>query len=202
MPEKVISTAKGRVVTGFSKPYVALYNYSEGAISYTSGQELARGVSVDFSVESSDVNNFYANNVESESTSGEFTSGTVDLGVDGLLTASERLIMGIPAAGEDGFSTYDDDQSIPYVGIGYITRYMSGGAVSYEPTVIVKAKFDQIPRKANTQEDAIDWQTNNLTAKIYRSEAAKHPWLHVGGEYATEAEAEAALKTKLGIVGA
>ena len=52
MPDKVISTAKGRVVTGFSKPYVALYNYSEGAISYTSGQELARGVSVDFSVES------------------------------------------------------------------------------------------------------------------------------------------------------
>ena len=43
--------ATGRVVTGFSKPYVAIYQNSSGTVSYTKGQVLARGVSVELSIE-------------------------------------------------------------------------------------------------------------------------------------------------------
>ena len=39
--------ANGRVITGFSQPYVALYSESGGTVTYASGQILARGVSVD-----------------------------------------------------------------------------------------------------------------------------------------------------------
>ena len=39
--------ANGRVCTGFSKPYVALYNEASGVITYSGGMILARGVSVE-----------------------------------------------------------------------------------------------------------------------------------------------------------
>ena len=186
--------AAGKVCTGFSLPYVALYN--DGA--YTSGMKLARGVDVTVSPEASDDNKFYADNHEAENASGTMNGGTVDLTVDGLLTAAEKLIMGLPAAVSD-WTAYDDDQRIPYVGIGYIARYMSDGVTTYVPTVIVKAKFAQIESSAATQEEDIDWQTQSLSATMYRGDDAKHTWKYVGGDQETEEAAEALLKVKLGI---
>lgn len=55
--------ANGRVLTGFSKPYVAEYSASGNTVTYKSGMILARGVSVSLSVEASDDNIFYADNV-------------------------------------------------------------------------------------------------------------------------------------------
>lgn len=193
--------AAGRVCTGFSKPYVALYDSSNNAITYTSGQVLARGVDVNIEPDSADDNNFYADNQTAETAAGGFTGGTVTLTVDGLLMAAEKLIMGLPAPGEDGFTAYDDDQQIPYVGIGFICRYMSSGTTSYVPTVLVKTAFNQIPTNAATQEEEIDWQTQELTATIMRGDDAKHTWKYQGEEYPTEAAAEAKLRTKLGISG-
>ena len=85
--------AAGRVCTGFSKPYVALYTASGGAVTYSSGQLLARGVSVSASADQADDNNFYADNVIAETESGVFTSGELTLTVDGLLQAAEKLII-------------------------------------------------------------------------------------------------------------
>jgi phi13 family phage major tail protein len=186
--------AAGKVCTGFSLPYVALYN--NGA--YTSGMKLARGVDVNVAPEASDDNKFYADNHEAENASGTMNGGTVDLTVDGLLTAAEKLIMGLPAAVSD-WTAYDDDQQIPYVGIGYIARYMSDGVTTYVPTVIVKAKFAQIESSAATQEEDIDWQTQSLSATMYRGDDAKHTWKYVGEDQETEEAAEALLKAKLGI---
>lgn len=187
-------SAAGKVCTGFSLPYVALYNNG----TYSSAQKLARGVDVNVSPEASDDNIFYADNHEAENASGMLTGGTVDLTIDGLLMAAERLIMGLPAA-SSGWTAYDDDQEIPYVGIGYIARYVSDGATTYVPTVLVKCKFSQIETSAATQEEEIDWQTQSLSATLFRGDDAKHTWKFVGDDEDTEAEAEAALQAKLGI---
>ena len=64
--------ANGKVCTGFSKPYVAIYNYSDGTITYSNGQILARGVEVSIEPESSDATNFYADNVIAETIGGQF----------------------------------------------------------------------------------------------------------------------------------
>ena len=192
--------AAGKVLTGFSKPYVALYSASGTTITYTSGQLLARGVDVSISPEASEDNIFYADNVEAENVSGMLTGGSVDLTVDGLLTAAERLIMGLPAA-VDGWIAYDDDQQVPDVGLGFICRYMSGGVTTYVPIVLAKCRFTQIETEAATQEDEIDWQTQSLSATFTRSDDAKHSWKFVGDDQTTEAAAEAVLKTKLGISG-
>lgn len=189
--------AAGKVTIGFSKPYVAIYDPSTQ--EYSDGQILARGVGVSAEIESSDDNIFYADNVAAESDAGRFTGGTVTLTVDGLFAAAEKLIMGLPTAGSDGFMAYDDDQAIPYVGIGFVVRYMSDGVETYTPFVFTKTKFTQIPIDANTMEDEIDWQTQELEATIMRGDDAKHTWKLVGGAESTEAAAEAKIKTKFGI---
>lgn len=191
--------AAGRVTTGFSKPYVALYGESGGTITYTSGQLLARGVDVTINPESSDDNNFYADNVLAESDAGTFTGGTVSLTVDGLLTATKKLIFGLPTADAEGWTAYGDDMAIPYVGIGYIARTMSDGVTAYVATVLAKCRFNQPEDAAATQEDEIDWQTQSLEAVIMRGDDANHNWKFESSEFSTEAAAEAALRTKLGI---
>lgn len=191
--------AAGKVCTGFSKPYVARYAANAGVISFSGGRRLARGVSVNISPNASDDNKFYADNVEAESGAGIFTGGTLTLTVDGLLRASERFLMGLPEPGEDGFIGYGDNQEVPEIAVGYIARYMSGGITTFVPTIIVKTKFNQPSQEAATQEEEIDWQTQELTASIMRGEDANHNWKYVGQDYATEDEAETALKTKLNI---
>ena len=192
--------ATGKVVTGFSFPLVAKYTESSGTITFTNGQELARGVSVSLAPDTPDDNNFWANNQLAESGTKRFRSGTVTLTVDGLLTSALRFIQGLPVAGEDGWTALGDSVNVPFVGIGYIVRYMSGGVESWTPTVLVKARFDIPAEAAETEgEDGISWQTQDLTAQLYRGDNANHDWKWVGDDFNTEAAALAALKTKLGI---
>ena len=191
--------ANGKVCTGFSKPYVAKYNANAGAVTYTGGMVLARGVDVNITPDTSDDNNFYADNQLAESANGIFTGGTLSLTVDGLKTAAEKFIMGLPAAGADGFTAYGDDQQTPDVGVGYIARYMEDGVTTYTPTIIAKARFNQIESNAATQEEEIDWQTQALTAVIMRGDDANHNWKYIGKDYSSEADAEKALKIKMNI---
>lgn len=189
--------ANGRVITGFSQPYVAVYSESGGVVSYASGQILARGVSVDLSIDAADDNNFYADNVVAESATGQFGGGTVTLTVDGLFTAAEKLILGLPTADGDGWTAYGDAASIPYIGLGFIVRYMSDGVTTYVPVILTKVKFSMPNLSANTQEDEIDWQTQELTATIMRDDTSDHNWKYVGAGQATEAAAVTMISTKL-----
>ena len=191
----------GKIVTGFSKPYVALYSASAGTITYTSGQLLSQGVSVSGSADQADDNNFYADNVTSETESGVFTSGELSLTVKGLEQDAEKLIMGLPTAGENGFLAYDDDQAVPDVGIGFVVRYMQDGVTTYTPVIYPRCAFQFPNVDAATQEENIDWQTQELTATIKRAEDAKRTWKYMGGAEATEAAAVDKIKTFFSISG-
>lgn len=193
--------AAGRVLTGFSLPYVALYSNSGTTITYTSGMKLARGVEVTVSPEASEANVFYADNVSAETSGGIFTGGTVTLTVDGLKDAARKLIMGLTSTENVTVGTetvsmdvYDDDQVAPYVGIGFIARYMEDGDTSYVAYVLPKCQFNLSELSAATQEEEIDFQTQELEANILRDDSAKHAWKKVSPEQATEAAAEAVIK--------
>ena len=187
--------AAGQVTTGFSLPYVALYGNSGTTLTYTSGQKLARGVSVSVAPETSDDNNFYADNIIAEAEAGKFTGGEITLTVDGLFPTAEKLILGLPTAGADGFTSYGDSQVIPKVGIGFVVRRQSEGVVGYQAVILPKAIFSLPSTDANTQEEQIDWQTQELTAKIFRSDDANRSWKFVGSVVTSEATAEASIKT-------
>lgn len=195
-------SAAGKVITGFSKPYVALYSATGGALSYTNGQLLARGVSVSASADTSDDNNFYADNIIAETESGVFTSGEVTLTVDGLLNAAEKLIMGLSAADGSGFINYDDTAKIPDVGIGFVVRYMSDGVTTYAPIIFPRAAFQFPAIDAATQEENIDWQTRDLTATIKRAEDSNRTWKKVGEDKSSEAIAENMIRTFFSITPA
>lgn len=194
--------AKGRVCTGFSHPYVALYHANAGVITYTNGRSLARGVDVSIDPDTAD-NKFYADNTVAEDASGIFTGGKATVTVDGLKPDSTRLITGAPAAGADGFTGYGDSQSIPYVGFGFIAEYMEDGVITYIPTVLVKTKFNVPKNSAKTRENQIDWQTQQLEASILRGDDANHTWKYESDTaYSSEDLADQALRTKLNISSA
>lgn len=192
-------SAIGKVCTGFSKPYVAKYAASNGAVTYSDGQLLARGVEVSIEPDSSDANNFYADNIVAETVAGQFNGGTATLTVDGLLQDAEQLIAGLNAAGTDGFINYDRNQSTPFVGLGFIVRYLSGSVTYYTPVILTKAVLNPQSLSAATQEDEIEFQTQELQFAISRDDTSNGTWKKVGGELASESAAEAAIKTFFGI---
>lgn len=192
--------ANGRVCTGFSKPYVALYAFTGGSVVYSSCTALARGVEVSVEAEeSSEANNFYADNVIAESISGVFSGGTATLTIDGLLDTTRKLIYGLPAADTAGWTHFGDSQSVPYVGIGFVTRYMSDGVTSYVPTILTKAIFQAEPQEAATQEDEVEWQTTELTATLLRDDSSNHDWKMIGAAQTTEALAEGMITSMFGV---
>lgn len=193
-------SAKGRVCTGFSKPYVAKYAESSGTITYSSGQILARGVNVSVQPDNAGSDNvFYADNVAAETVAGTFTGGTLTLTVDGLLDAARKVLYGLPNAGQDGLVAFGDDMTIPYVGVGFIARFMSEGATSWVPIILTKCRFAEPSTEAATQEDEIDWQTEELTAAILRDDSSNHVWKYMGAGQTSEADAETIIKTKFNI---
>ena len=198
--------AAGKVLTGFSLPYVAVYANSGTTVTYSNGQKLARGVSVSIAPESSDDNNFYADNIVCESASGTFTGGEVTLTVDGLLQAAEKLIMGLPSPTSVSVGTatvnvytYGDDMATPYCGIGFIARYREDGVDHFTPIVLPKVMFRTPGLEAATQAEDIEWQTQELTATIFRDDSANRVWKKIGDDQASEAAAEAVVKALLGI---
>ena len=192
--------AHGRVRVGFSLPYVATYVNTSGTISYTGGMRLARGVNVSMSPEYSDNTDFYADNDVQESEGGTFSGGTCTLTCDDPLAAAKALIEGTPAADTDGWVKHGDTVSKPYVGLGWIVEYVSGGVHSWVPTVVRKAKLASVDDEAATREDGVEYQTSAMEFALSRDDSANHEWKWVNeAGFSTEAAAEAALKTALGI---
>lgn len=200
-------SAAGKVLIGFSKPYVAKYTNTGGSISYSDGQILARGVSVTLSPDSNDDNNFYADNVLAESIGGAFTGAEVTLTVDGLLNSTEKFIYGLPTADSMTVSSgvtvsiykYGDTASSPYVGIGYIAMYMQDGTRYYRPTILRKCRFNLAEDSAETMGEEIDWQTKELTASVMRDDSTNHEWKWFGEDQTTEAAAENVIRVALGM---
>lgn len=200
--------AAGKVITGYSKPYVALYSNNAKTVSYTKGMVLARGVRVSIEPTVADDNSFYADNVEAETAGGIFTGGTATVTVDGLLEAARTMIWGLPepkpAANLENVNVqaFGEKAAAPYLGLGFIIRYQSGGVITYEPIVLPKVKFNAGSTSAETQGESIDWQTEELTARIMRDDTADKNWKLIADEQDTEEEAENVLKAMLGITSA
>lgn len=197
----------GKVITGFSAPYVGIYANNGGAVTYTKGRRLARGVDVSLDVEASDDNEFYADNVLAESENGKFAGGKCTLTVDGLHDDAEQLIYGLPDPEDYSYGenkkvkvlNYGDNANPPYVGIGFVITYKSSGLETFQPMVLTKGKFATHGTEAKTREGETQWQTQSLEAAIHRDDSANHNWKKLFEEQTSEAEAIAILEAFLGV---
>lgn len=198
------------VTTGFSKPYVAKYGTVEGAESntYSGGMKLGRGVNVSIEPNVADGNDFYADNVVAESAAAQFTSASGTITVDGLENMAATLILGLPEPKNFEIETskqvkmqgYGGAMAPPYVGFGYIRRTMMNGKTSFYPVIHPKVRFSIPSDSANTQEDTIDWQTQELTVTVIRDDTVDTNWKAVSESgCSTEAEAEEVIKKYLNI---
>lgn len=195
--------ANGKVITGYSQPIVAKYVYNQGAISYTNKTPLARGVEVNIEVEIGDATNFFADNTIAESVAGQFNGATATLTVDGLKDTARDLIAGLVTSKSISVNTasvttvsakaYDDAQVIPYVGIGFVVRYMENGVTTYAPVILPKAQFSPESITAATQGESVEFQTTELQATVMRADDANHTWKVVAADQATEAAAVATI---------
>ena len=192
--------ANGKVITGYSNPIVAKYTYSSNTISYSDIMPLARGVEVQMEVEIGDPTNFFADNNIAEAVAGQFNGATATLTVDGLKDAARDLIAGlvtsktiVVGSSTVGAKVYDDLQVIPYVGIGFVVRYMENGVTTYAPVILPKAQFSPESLNAATQGESVEFQTTDLQATVMRADDASHSWKVVVEDQATEAAAIAAI---------
>lgn len=193
--------AHGKVIIGFSAPFVALYANAGANVSYTKGMRLARGVDVALNPQTAENNDFYADGVVAESEGGKFKSGTAKFTVDGLHDVAERFVYGLPDPEEMQIGTdkkvkvtkYGENSNPPYVGAGFIVHYQSDGVVTYQPIVLPKVKFIDHNTEAKTKEEQKNWQTQVLEATICRDDTDAHDWKWLFEEQTTEAEAIAIL---------
>ena len=194
------------VTTGFSKPYVAKYSNEGTTVTYTEGMPLGRGVSLSLNIETADDNNFYADNVIAETESGKFTNGSANITVDGLSNDAATLIFGLPEPEEVQVSEspvemqgYGEALDPPYVGYGCVRRTQHKGKVEYWPVILPKIKFAVPSEEMATQEENIEFQTQELSATIERDDTTFKNWKRVSATgFPTEAEAYAVVTSILG----
>lgn len=201
--------AEGLVGVGFAYPTVALCADKVSPGTHTGGRRMARGVRVNLNISTAENNDFYADNVVAESESSQFSNGTADLEVDGLLPAVERFINGLPEAEEFDIGgrkiplTRTGRNAVaPNVGFGWIREYKSNGQRVFIPWILPKVKFRQAGFSAETRTATVNYQTQSLTADIMRADDADADWRWMGGMYTTLEEALADLDATLGVAEA
>lgn len=198
---------KSVVTTGFSNIHVALYAAENNEVKYTGVRKLGRSVSMSTDISTSDDNNFYADDRLAETETGSaFTDGSGTMTIDGLTPEDEAFLMGLKA----GNSVEVDSQTIetleygaemdpPYIGIGAVKKVQRDGKSYWGAMVLAKCRCKVPGDDASTQEDQIDWQTQDIDFTIMRDDSAKNRWKIIPKTlFASESAAVAFIKKVLG----
>lgn len=187
--------------TGFSRPYVAKYTAVGSNVVYTEGMRLGRGVSVSMDIDSSDPNNFYADNGPAESIRGVFTGGSLTLTIAELNYNEAKFINSLI---ENSFTigdktatelVYSEDNRAPDMGVGYIKRKMYLGKDKWIGIVLTKVAFGIPSEEVSTQEEEVDWQAQDVEGSIEKD--IRGHWKFQSQDFDTEEEADAYIRYRL-----
>lgn len=197
-------------VIGLSKPYYGIYNVSGTTVSYSDGAVMGKATEANIEINTTEDNNLYADNAIAE-TDRSFAGGTLALSTDDLSQEVSKAILGLTEntiTGIEGVTdtsvkelVYDDTQTIPYLGVGFIIKKKVGGAYKWRAVVLCKTMFSVPADAATTQGESIEWQVPELSATIMRDDSATHMWKREA-TFTTEAQAEAYIKARLNITEA
>ena len=183
------------VGTGVRDIYTAAYNRNGNVVTYGAPAKLARLVSANPSINTSDDQKFYADDAEAETANGIFTSGTLTLNVDGVDSDIRKTLFGAVARTINGVTGvgHSADSDPAYVGTGYVEREMYLGVTYYVPVFFPKTKYNTAFREAQTQGETIEFQALELSASILRTDAPSHDYVFIGERKTSAADALADL---------
>ncbi len=180
-----------RVRTGYSYPKVAQYSVdATHAVTYSGLVDLALGVEINITAESTGRKIFRANNGPQISAPRRMTGGTITSTCSHPVPSVLEFIEGTPTPGADGVVVDDDTVKVPYLGYGYIVRYMlADGSQVWRPFLITKVQFLSKAEGAKTEEEEIDFQSEVIEFSIFRDDSPNHTWRKRGKFWETEQEA-------------
>ena len=194
-------------VIGLSKPYYGIYSATGNAVSYANGAVMGKATEANIEIDTTEDNNLYAYNGIAE-TDRSFAGGTLTLSTDDLSQEVTKAILGLTETAITGIEgvtdtsvkelVYDDTQTTPYLGVGFIVKKKVGGAYKWRAVVLSKVLFSVPADAATTQGESIEWQVPELSATIMRDDSETHMWKREA-TFTTEAQAEAYIKARLNI---
>ena len=194
---------------GLSQPFFAIYANNGSTVTYSNGGVLGKYTEMSLDLDDAGADNIlYADNAPAESDTASFAGGTLTISTDDLRPEVAETILGLvsEAITATGITTTDptwlvsnDNQAIPYLGVGGIIKKVIGGATKYVGFVLDKVKFSMPSKSVTTQGETIEWQVPELTAQIFRSDKATHDWYRETSLMDSEADAAAAVKAYLSI---
>lgn len=192
---------------GLSKPYYAIYSNTGTTVTYSKGGVIGKYTEFSLELEDGDNNILYADNGPAESDN-SFAGGTATVTTDDLIAERMLAILGLKkeAITTPELSTkdaywlvFDDDQDTPYIGLGGIIKKKINNATKYQAFILTKIQFTNPGLEAVTQGETIEWQTQELSATIMRSDEAKARWFMISNELDSEEDAEKIIKAHLNI---
>lgn len=185
---------------GLSKPYIATYVNTNGAVTYSARTVLGKFTNIDMSLDSADENILYADNGPAESDS-QFSGGTVTVTTDDLRAEAFKTALGLVeesisgvTSGSPKWMVFNDSQSAPYFALAGIIKKKVDGAYKWQAFILEKIHFRNPDLSVATQGETIEWQTPELEATILRSDASGHPWYRLSTELDSEEDAVAAIE--------
>lgn len=194
-------------IIGASKPMFAKYHAAGGSVSYSDGGVMGKLVEFNIELESTNNNDFYADNGVAETQRNKFSSGSITIQTDDLRQEVSKAILGLKEVtlssipgitGSVKELVFDDDQNTPYLGIGMIQKKQIDNIEKWRAIVLRKVSLSIPADAATTEGEEIDWQTPELSGTIMRDDSEKHAWKSEA-TFATEAEAQAYIRYKLSI---
>ncbi len=195
---------------GLSKPYYGIYSASGTTVSYTDGAGMGKATEANIEIDTTEDNNLYGDNAIAEADR-SFAGGTLTLSTTDLSQEVSKAILGLKESAITDIEgvtdtsvkelIYDDDQSTPYLGVGFIIKKKVNGAYRWRAVVLTKVMFSVPADAATTQGESIEWQTPELSATIMRDDSATHMWKREA-TFTTEVQADAYIKARLGITEA
>lgn len=194
-------------IIGASNPYYAIYNANGGTPTYSNGGRMGALVEFNFELESTDNNNFFADNKVQESQR-RFSNGTVTIQTDDLGPEVSAAISGLTPVTLDTIEGVTDSdvkelvwgeaQDSPYLGIGVIQKKMKNNVILWRAIILTKIIFNIPNEAATTEGEEIDWQVPEITGSIMRDDSAQHNWKREA-TFTTEAQADAYIRNRLNI---
>lgn len=196
-------------IIGCSYLKYAKYNFN-GTVNYSDGGTAAKLTSVNLALDTSTDNDFYADNAVDE-TDNVFAGGTLTVKTNDLTDDVSKVLLGLAElalsssdAIEGNTDTgvkeliYDNTQLIPYLGIGMVIKHKRAGVDAWTGIVLTKVQFSVPADAAETQGKTINWQTPELTGKVFRDDSATRCWKKQA-TWTTEAQAINYINTRLNI---